>query len=294
MTQDGATHSDDAAAVTMPRTIRPVAMVTGASAGIGAAFAEALAARGYDLVLTARREERLAALAARLAADHDAACLVLPADLADPQAPQALMRAVAEAGWRVDMLVNNAGYAVPGDYADSLWLAQRDFMTVMVTAVAELSHLCLPGMIARGRGQILNIASLAAFLPGAPGSTQYGAAKAWMLRFSEALSQELRGSGVTVSAICPGFTYSEFHDITGSRETVARLPRWLWMDAQAVARQGIDAALAGRPVVVTGRVNRIIALAFRLMPAALATALVARASGRFRRRQSGSGPPPSA
>ncbi|MEQ8346264.1 MAG: SDR family NAD(P)-dependent oxidoreductase [Sneathiellaceae bacterium] len=286
MTRDGATHSRQAAgrAAAADAPPRPVALVTGASAGIGLAFAEALAARGYDLVLTARREERLAALAARLAAAHDAACLVLPADLTRAEAPAALMRAVAEAGWPVDMLVNNAGYAVPGDFADSGWPAQRDFLAAMVIAVAELSHACLPGMLARGQGRIVNIASLAAFMPGAPGSTQYGAVKAWMLRFSEALAQELAGSGVTVTAVCPGFTYSEFHDITGSRATVSALPRWLWMDAATVAMQGIEGALHGRPVVVTGRVNRMIALAFRLLPDVLARRLIARASGRFRRR----------
>lgn len=270
-----------------------MALVTGASAGIGAAFAAELARRGWDLVLTARRGDRLQALADRLAAAHGSRSLVLPADLTDPAAPAALLRAVAGRGLQLRMLVNNAGYAVPGDYAAGSWAAQRDVLQAMVVAVAELTHLCLPGMLARGSGQVVNIASLAGLMPGAPGSTLYGPVKAWMISFSEALALELQGSGVTVTAVCPGFTYSEFHDITGSRAVVAALPRWLWMDAEAVARLGLDAALQGRTVHVPGAVNRLIALGFKAMPRRLARALVGRASGRFRHRPPQPRPPRS-
>lgn len=262
-----------------------MALVTGASAGIGAAFAAELAGRGHDLVLTARRGERLRELSGRLTAAHGIRTLVLPADLADPAAPGALMAGMKAAGWQPDMLVNNAGFAVPGDFAAAPWEAQARFLNVMIGAVAALTHLCLPGMLARGRGQVVNLASLAGLMPGAPGSTLYGPAKAWMIAFSEGLALELRGTGVTVTAVCPGFTYSEFHDLTGSREIVAGLPRWLWMDAPTVARQGVDAALRGRPVLVNGRVNQAIALGFKLLPRSLGRALVGRASGRFRRRE---------
>lgn len=259
------------------------ALVTGASAGIGAAFADVLAEAGYGLILTARRADRLEAVAARLRERHGVPVAVLVADLADPAAPAVLVEAIAAAGLTVDVLVNNAGYGVPGRYAATEWTRQRDFLQVLVTAVAELTHRLLPGMIERRFGRVLNIASLAALVPAAPGHTLYAASKAFLVKFSESLAGECRADGVHVTAVCPGFTYSEFHDVTGTRAQVSAMPRWMWSDALDVAREGLAAVTAGRPVVVTGRVNRAIAFGVKHLPAFIADAAVHRSARNFRK-----------
>ncbi len=259
------------------------ALVTGASAGIGKAFADVLAERGYGLVLTARRADRLEAVAADLRARHGVPVAVVVADLADPAAPATLVAAIAALGLQVDVLVNNAGYGVPGRYAATAWAQQRDFLQVLVTAVAELTHRLLPGMIARRFGRVLNVASLAALVPAAPGHTLYAASKAFLVKFSEALAGECAAEGVHVTAVCPGFTYSEFHDVTGTRAQVSAMPRWMWSDARDVALEGYAAVMAGTPVAVTGRVNRVIAFGAKHLPAAVANAAVRKSAGTFRK-----------
>lgn len=259
------------------------ALVTGASAGIGAAFAAHLAARGYDLVLTARRADRLEALAADLRTRFGIAVLVLPADLADPAAPAALCDRLTAAGRHIDVLVNNAGYGVAGRYAATDWRVQRDFLQVLVTAVAELTHRLLPGMVTRGWGRVINVASLAALVPAAPGHTLYAASKAFLVKFSESLHGEVRAAGVHVTAVCPGFTRSEFHDVTGTRAQVSRMPAWMWLDAEAVAVDGYDAVMAGKPIRVTGRVNQAIATAAKHLPSIVVDAAVRRSAGAYRK-----------
>jgi short-subunit dehydrogenase len=259
------------------------ALVTGASAGIGAAFADVLAEAGYGLVLTARRADRLEAVAAGLRTRYGVPVDIIVADLADPAAPAALVEAIGARGLTVDVLVNNAGYGVPGRYAATAWTRQRDFVQVLVTAVAELTHRLLPGMIERRFGRVLNIASLAALVPAAPGHTLYAASKAFLVKFSEALAGECRADGVHVTAVCPGFTYSEFHDVTGTRAQVSAMPRWMWSDARDVAREGYAAAMAGRPVVVTGRVNRAIAFGVKHLPTFVADVAVHRSARNFRK-----------
>jgi hypothetical protein len=255
---------------------RRLALVTGASAGIGEAFARLYAARGHDLVLTARRADRLERLADALGRDHGARVLVLPADLSQPGAVLGLVSALEAQGRAVDVLVNNAGYGLPGRYGETVWADQADFLQVMVTAPSELAHRLAPGMAARGHGRILNVASLAGLAPGAPGATLYAASKAFLVRFSESLHLELRGSGVHVTALCPGFTYSEFHDVTGSRALVSRsTPRWAWQDAASVARAGYAAVEANRPVCVPGAVNKLLAMLARITPESLAMAVLA-------------------
>ena len=259
------------------------ALVTGASAGIGAAFADVLAEAGYGLVLTARRADRLAAVAEGLRGRHGVPVAVVVADLADPAAPAALVEAIAALGLQVDVLVNNAGYGVPGRYVATEWARQRDFVQVLVTAVAELTHRLLPGMIERRFGRVLNIASLAALVPAAPGHTLYAASKAFLVKFSESLAGECRADGVHVTAVCPGFTYSEFHDVTGTRAQVSAMPRWMWSDARDVAREGYAAVMAGRPVAVTGRVNRAVAFGVKHLPGFVADAVVHRSARNFRK-----------
>ncbi|MGE3842742.1 MAG: SDR family NAD(P)-dependent oxidoreductase [Vicinamibacterales bacterium] len=245
-----------------PRT----ALITGASAGIGEAFADVFASHGFNLLVTARREDRLRSVAARVEQQYGVRALALATDHARPDAAAALMTAVASHGLTVDVLVNNAGYAVSGPFVASPWERHADMLQVMVTGLAELTHRVLPGMIERGYGRIINVASLAGLVPSPAGHTLYGASKALVIKFSEALSHEVRRHNVHVTALCPGFTWSEFHDVTGTREQMNRLPAWLWMDAATVARQGYDAVMAGTPIYVNGRHNRAIALLARYLP----------------------------
>jgi uncharacterized protein len=258
------------------------ALVTGASAGIGVALAHVFAEHGFGVVLTARREERLAALAAEIERAHGVPARVIAADLADTDGPTRIHRATADI--TVDALVNNAGFGAKARFAKDSWASHAALVQVMVTAVVELTHLYLPGMVERGYGRILNIASLAGLLPGAPGRTLYGPAKAFVIKFSEALAGEHLGDGVHVTALCPGFTYSEFHDVVGNRSEVSRMPRLFWMDAETVARQGYDAVMAGRTVYVNGPLNRAIAAATRLVPSRLSAAMIRRQSLRLSRR----------
>jgi short-subunit dehydrogenase len=251
-----------------------LALITGASAGIGAAFAQVYAAHGYDLALTARREERLKALADEIRLAHGVEVLILQADLADPAAPAALVDGVASHGRTIDALVNNAGYGLVGPWADSRWEDQAAFIQVMVTAPTELTHRVLPAMTAQGFGRILNVCSVAALVPGAPNTGLYGAAKAFLFRFSQTLHLELSGAGVHVSALCPGFTFSEFHDVNHTREALKSTPTWLWMGADEVAASGYEATEANRPVCVPGAPNQAITAFAHLIPEDWAMAIM--------------------
>jgi hypothetical protein len=266
---------------TYPRT----ALVTGASSGIGEAFAEVFAAAGFDLVLAARRADRLNDVAARIRQRTGRRVEVIVCDLSEPGAPARLAAEVAVRGLTIDALVNNAGYGVPGAYAGSPWERQEALLRVMVMSMAELTHRLLPGMIERRYGRIVNVASLAGLVPAPAGHTLYAASKAFAIKFSEALSHEGRPYNVHATALCPGFTRSEFHDVTGTREEVGRLPDWMWMDAPAVARQGYDAVMAGAAICVTGRVNRTIALLVRLLPQALVVRVGRRLGRSYRKTE---------
>ncbi len=262
---------------------RRTALVTGASAGIGAEFARVFAAQGFDVVITARRSDRLAAIGAELLGRHRVAVHELPDDLADPAAPARLVEQIRARGLHVDALVNNAGYGVGGAYVSTPWRAQADLLQVMVNAVAELTHRLLPGMLERGYGRIINVASLAGLLPAVAGHTLYAASKSFLVRFSQSLAMETAGRGVHVTALCPGFTYSEFHDVSGTRAQVNRLPRWMWLDAPTVARQGYDAVMRGDVVYVNGRVNRAIARIGHVVPESLVLAVMRRQGSKFRK-----------
>jgi short-subunit dehydrogenase len=262
---------------------RKVALVTGASAGIGKAFAQQLARRDFDLVLTARRRDRLDVVASELRGASSVRVEVVPGDLADPATPERLIAEIHARGLAIDVLVNNAGYGIPVRFTQTSWQQQSDFLQVLVTSVAHLTHLCLPPMLARGYGRIVNIASLAGLLHGAPGSTLYAAAKSFLIKMSESLAAELHGTGVTATAVCPGFTYSEFHDVNQTRERVSQMPSAMWMDAEKVAREGLDAALAGEVVVVSGVLNRAIATTMKHLPDALGRRILRGQARRFRR-----------
>jgi short-subunit dehydrogenase len=259
------------------------ALITGASSGIGLAFARVFAERGYDLILTARRLDRLQTLADDLRGRFGTDAVILPDDLADPAAPARLVSTIAERSIHVDVLVNNAGFGVPGSYASTTWNQQSEFLQVLVVSLAELSHRVLPGMMERRWGRIINVASLAGLLPGVAGHTLYAASKAFVIRFSESLAVETAPYGIHVCASCPGFTLTEFHDVIGTRAQVSQMPRFMWLDADTVARESFDAVMAGVPVYVPGRVNRTLAGLGRVLPRSLVWALMKRNAGKFRR-----------
>jgi uncharacterized protein len=266
---------------------RPLALITGASAGIGAEYARHMAAGGYDLALTARRRERLDELAAELSGQHGVECLVITADLTDPGAPAAIMNEIEAAGRVVSVLVNNAGYAVGGFLNHAKWSEHRDFLQVMVTAVTELCYRCLPGMRELDGGGIINVASLAGIVPGSSGHTLYAAVKAYMIKLSESLAMENADRDLCIQALCPGFTYSEFHDVVGTRDIVAKMPDYMWMNADDVV--AISLHHFGRPgapvMLVPGRWNRFLAMLSRKLPYRMAFALVRKRSGSFRRQE---------
>jgi len=255
-------------------------LITGASAGIGEALAREYARRKHALVLVARRAERLQALAAELATSVPVE--VLAADLADPAASEQITQELSRRGLQIEGLVNNAGYGLPGAFHVPSWEDHARFLQVMVTAVCELSWRLLPQMREQGRGEILNVASLAGHVPGSAGHTLYAASKAFMIRFSESLALENVSNGIRVCALCPGFTYSEFHDVTGTRPQVSKMPGWMWMQADAVAREGLDALRRGDVVYVPGRANRLIKAFTQLLPDRLALKLVQKRSRDFR------------
>jgi short-subunit dehydrogenase len=255
------------------------ALITGASSGIGIALARIFAANGFNLVLTARRTERLVALAQELHAAHGIDARPMPTDLARPDAPANLIAALERAGTTIDVLVNNAGYAVPGLYRETQWEVQRDFLQVLVTAPCELTHRLLPAMTRRGYGRILNVASVAGLMPGSASHTLYGAAKALLIKSSQALHSEQTGTGVFVCALCPGFTVSEFHDVSGTRDAMNRMPGYLWLSAERVAQAGYRAVMKNEPICIPGAQYKFITTVARLLPLNIAYRL-----GRLRSR----------
>ncbi|MEO6247997.1 MAG: SDR family oxidoreductase [Sphingomicrobium sp.] len=236
----------------------PVALITGASAGLGAEFARQLSAQGYRLVLVARRRDRLDALAAELGHARAIEC-----DLDKPGAATELMANIAAAGEMVSLLVNNAGFGLGGKFTTLDGDRQRGMIDLNCGALVELTHAVLPDMLAKKHGAILNIASTAAFQPG-PGMAVYFASKAFVLSFSEALYEELRGSGVNVSALCPGPTATEFGIVAGFG--AGGQFEKLAASAQSVVRAGLDGLASGRVVVIPGLLNKAGAQGHRLLP----------------------------
>ena len=246
---------------------RRLCLITGASAGIGAAFARVYAAQGWDLALTARRAERLAALADEIRLRWGVETLVLPMDLADPTAPERLVGEIEAQGRTVEGLVNNAGYSSTQGFPETAWAEHQAFLQVMMLAPTELTHRVLPAMLDARFGRIVNVCSLAGLLPSTAGDTLYGASKGYLTKFSQSLHLELRERGVHVTALCPGYTYSEFHDVNGSREKVSKAyPDWVWMGADDVAKAGWEAGEANRPLSVPGAPNKAIAALIKLVP----------------------------
>ncbi|HEY3192598.1 MAG TPA: SDR family oxidoreductase [Solirubrobacterales bacterium] len=251
------------------------ALVTGASSGIGAAIARELASRGYSLALVARREERLQSLATDLASEYGVAAETIACDLADPAERDRLADELPARGRAVEVLVNNAGFGHQADFATSPPERLVEMVRVNVEAVVDLTGRFLGQMVERGRGSVINIASTAAFQP-LPGSAVYAASKSFVLSFSEAIRTELRGSGVTVTAVCPGPVKTEFTEVAGFGGVEERTPGAVWMSAEEIARHAVDGAKHDKRVVVPGALNRATALAGQHSPRSVALPLISR------------------
>lgn len=247
-----------------------VALVTGASSGIGAALARRLAEDGRHLVLVARRADRLEALARELEAAHAIHAHAIACDLVAPGAAAALVADIERRGLHVDWLVNNAGFGTAGSFARLPVGREIDEIRLNVEVLVELTGRCLPAMVARARGVVMNVASVAAYSPG-PLMATYSATKAFVLSFSEGIAAELRGSGVHVLCVCPGFTRTEFQD--QARVDVTSIPGFVWMPPETVADQAVR-AVGRTTVLVNGTMNSVMATAARFLPHALTSRLV--------------------
>ena len=236
------------------------ALVTGATAGIGAEFARQIAARGDDLVLVARDGDRLQAYADELTARHRVRCEVLGADLADRAALRRVEERLADPALPVDLLVNSAGFGVNQHFLGGDVDAEQAMLDVLVTAVMRLTHAALPGMVARGTGGVINVSSVAGFIAGG----SYSAAKSWVTVFSESVGRQVADTGVTVMALCPGFTHTEFHERGGM--DVSHLPDWLWLDAPDLVRAALADFRRGRVVSVPGAQYKAITTLTRVLP----------------------------
>lgn len=254
------------------------ALVTGASSGIGWAFAEHLAERGYAVVALARRAERLEQLCKTLVERHAVEASALVADLADPTAPARILAELEQRGVQVDFLVNNAGMSLYGRYIDRSWEEQRALLQVMGVAPCELTHRLLPGMVERRFGRIVQVASPAAFFPGSPRATLYAGAKALVVRLSEAIAEEYAADGIHATASLPGYTESEIFDGTPWAESMGSGPmRFMRLSPEQVAREAYAACMAGRRLVVHGRFARLLTELMKRGPYRLA----ARAAAAF-------------
>lgn len=243
------------------------ALITGASSGIGLELAKLFARDGYDLVLVARRREKLQTLGAELGRQHGIKSRAIAADLADPAAPAEIFRQLAAASVAVDILVNNAGFGELGTFATIDVEVERRMIEVNVSALTVLTKLFLDGMLARGRGRILNVASTAGFAPG-PLMAVYYATKSYVISLSEALAEELRGSGVSVTVLCPGPTITEFQSVAHMESTrLFKMPGV--MNAESVARAGYAGLMRGKRMVVPGLINQVLPLVIRFSPRAM-------------------------
>lgn len=255
-----------------------LALITGASSGIGASFARHAAAQGCDVALVARRREVLAALAQEIEAAHAVRAAVIVADLCNPQSVSAV---IAEAG-PVDILINNAGYSIPPTFEKTQWGQQRAFLEITVMTPAALAHAVLPGMLARGFGRIINVASAAAFSSGAAGHTLYPGAKSFLVKFSQSLSAEVKDRGVLVSALSPGFVQTGFHEANGTSAQMAKAPRHFWQTPEAVVEEAWTRNGQGHEIIVPGLHNKFAIALLRHVPEALTQGFVRAQAEKYR------------
>jgi short-subunit dehydrogenase len=258
-----------------PPSPESTCLVTGASSGIGTELARGLAARGHGLTLVARREERLKDLAAELTDEHEVRIEVLTADVSDGAERDRLAQEIVHRGLQVEVLVNNAGFGSGGPFVELDGERETKMVRTNVEAVIGLSSTYLPEMVERGRGALLNLGSLIAFQP-VPFQATYGATKAFVLSFTDALHEELRGTGVTATAVCPGPVRTEFGESGGFGGADDRIPSFMWLSAERVAKSALEGLESGDRVVVPGSMNQVAALSGQHLPRSLLLPLVRR------------------
>ena len=246
------------------------ALVTGASSGLGVDFAKQLAAKGANLVLTARRVERLEAVRDEIQQAHDVQIEVIPCDLAAEGAPQELYDAIQAKGLTIDILINNAGLGLYGAFTEIEWEREKAMLDLDIITLTHMTKLFVKDMVAQGSGHILQVASIGAYQP-SPLYASYSAAKSYVLNFSQAINYELRNTGVSVTVISPGVTKTEFLEVSGQEPTLYQ--RMVMMSSEDVTRQGINAMLKGKAQVVPGFLNALTAWSTRIMPRRLAAAV---------------------
>ncbi|GAA1801144.1 SDR family NAD(P)-dependent oxidoreductase [Planosporangium flavigriseum] len=254
------------------------ALVTGATAGIGGAFARRLAVEGYDLVLVARDEARLAAFSAELAERHGVTVVPLAADLSTVEGCERVEARLAVADSPVDMLVNNAGISLNTPFLRSTVEGEEQLLRLNIHAVMRLTLAALPGMVERRRGDIINVSSVAGFGTPMPGST-YSASKAWVTNFSQSIAESVRPTRVRVMALCPGYTRTEFHDRAGIN--MSKMPEWLWLSAEEVVRDGLRDLRRGKIVSVPDWKYKVAVFGLRHLPQGLVRTVSKDARGRI-------------
>ncbi|NUU31683.1 SDR family oxidoreductase [Arthrobacter sp. C9C5] len=246
-----------------PSATAGTALITGATAGLGAEFARQLAQQGHNVVLVARDEARLLAGAAELENNYGVRAEVLAADLADDSGVAAVVERLSDPARPVEILVNNAGIGLLHSFADNDIAEEKRHLKLHVETAMELTHAALQGMLQRRSGRVINVASVAAFLP----RETYSAAKAWLLSFSRWANLAYAGRGVKVTAVCPGFTHTEFHDRMGMDKAVT--PRWMWLQAEQVVREGLADNEKGKAVSIPSKRYKLLTAAARVLPARL-------------------------
>ncbi|HET9839401.1 MAG TPA: SDR family oxidoreductase [Candidatus Angelobacter sp.] len=264
---------------------RETALITGASSGIGLDLAR-LMAPGFDLIVTARNQVELEKLARELESQHGNHVHVIAADLARAEAPKAIFDEIERRGLAIDVLINNAGFGAYGNFAESELQTNLDIIVVNISSLTALTRLALPGMLERRRGRIMNVASTAGFQPG-PLMGVYYATKAYVIMFSEAIANELKGSGVTVTCLCPGPTATQFAERAHMEES--RLFKLGAMTAMDVARAGYKGMMAGKTLVVPGLMNKTLAFSVRFSPRKLVTAISRKLQERTKGRSGAAG-----
>ena len=241
-------------------------LITGASAGIGKSFSEVFFKNGFNLILTARRTEKLEAVKLELLkSSSNQSIHIITSDLSDINAPQEIFNFCRERNIRIDALVNNAGYGNPESFEMIPWDSHAAFLRVMVTAVTELIHLFLPDMIKNQYGRIINVASLAPYIPPADRGGLYSPVKMYQIKLSQGIHYEYMDQNIFCTAVCPGLTRSEFH-IAANMPEVANTPNFLWMTSESVAEQGYQAVMSGKSIIINGWLNRFFALISKSIP----------------------------